>query len=48
MRDVIDFEAPYGGRIAEVLVLNTYMLKLIRQRNRYLATAAERAAKSAF
>ncbi|MGH8791082.1 MAG: SRPBCC family protein [Stackebrandtia sp.] len=39
MRDVVDFAAPCGllGRLAEALVLNRYMTRLIRIRNRSLA-----------
>lgn len=43
MRDVVEFAAPLGplGRLAERLVLDTYMARLIRQRNEHLRTAAE-------
>jgi ligand-binding SRPBCC domain-containing protein len=39
MRDIIDFRAPYGvlGRLAEMIVLDRYMTKLMIRRNRYLA-----------
>jgi len=39
MRDVIDFAAPYGplGRVAEALVLDRYLTRLITARNQYLA-----------
>lgn len=43
MRDIIDFAAPLGplGTVAERLVLNRYMPKLIRMRNNHLKSAAE-------
>jgi ligand-binding SRPBCC domain-containing protein len=39
MRDVIAFAAPYGplGRLADYLVLNRYLTRLITARNRHLA-----------
>ena len=39
MRDVIDFMAPYGrlGRLAEFLVLDRYLTRLITARNQHLA-----------
>ncbi|MEU0884252.1 SRPBCC family protein [Lentzea sp. NPDC005914] len=38
MRDVVDFAAPLGplGRLAELLVLDRYMPRLIRLRNEHL------------
>ncbi|BCB82362.1 hypothetical protein GCM10022251_47840 [Phytohabitans flavus] len=43
MRDVIDFAAPYWllGRLAERLVLDTYMSRLIVTRNKHLAAICE-------
>ncbi|MGO1052799.1 SRPBCC family protein [Crossiella sp. CA198] len=43
MRDVIDFAAPLGplGRIAELLVLDHYMRRLISTRNEHLKGLAE-------
>ncbi|HLZ95081.1 MAG TPA: SRPBCC family protein [Candidatus Dormibacteraeota bacterium] len=40
MTDVVEFEAPAGwaGRIAERLVLGSYLRRLIERRNRYLAS----------
>lgn len=45
MHDVIDFAAPLGplGTVAEFLVLNRYMTRLIRARNQYVKAAAEAA-----
>jgi ligand-binding SRPBCC domain-containing protein len=42
MIDIVEFEAPAGrlGRIAERLVLASYMRSLIDERNRYLAEQA--------
>jgi hypothetical protein len=42
MTDIVEFEAPAGwlGRLAERLVLASYMPSLIDQRNRYLADQA--------
>jgi ligand-binding SRPBCC domain-containing protein len=42
MIDIVEFEAPAGrlGRIAERLVLASYMRSLINERNRYLAEQA--------
>ena len=39
MTDILEFEAPAGwlGRLAERLVLTSYMQTLIEERNRYLA-----------
>lgn len=39
MRDVIDFTAPYGalGKLADVLILDRYMTRLIATRNQHLA-----------
>lgn len=39
MTDVVEFESPAGsiGRLGNVLVLNRYMTKLLRQRNAWLA-----------
>jgi ligand-binding SRPBCC domain-containing protein len=39
MTDIVEFEAPAGwlGRIAERLILASYMRSLIDERNRYLA-----------
>jgi ligand-binding SRPBCC domain-containing protein len=44
MRDVVDFAAPFGlaGKIVEAVLLAGYMARLIEQRNRHLAAAAER------
>jgi ligand-binding SRPBCC domain-containing protein len=44
MTDVIDFAAPYGpaGSIAEALLLNRYMSRLIQLRNRHLIAEAQR------
>jgi ligand-binding SRPBCC domain-containing protein len=41
MRDVVDFAAPYRllGRLAERLVLDRYMSRLVVTRNRHLAAA---------
>ncbi|MET8046194.1 SRPBCC family protein [Streptosporangium sp. NPDC005286] len=43
MSDVIEFAAPLGplGRIAEMLALRHYMLRLIRVRNQYIKQVAE-------
>ncbi|MCK2239124.1 MULTISPECIES: SRPBCC family protein [unclassified Crossiella] len=43
MRDVIDFAAPLGplGRLAELLVLDHYMRRLISTRNEHLKDLAE-------
>lgn len=43
MRDVVDFAAPFGplGRLAEWVMLDRYMPKLIRLRNEHLRRAAE-------
>lgn len=43
MRDVVDFAAPFGplGRLAEWVMLDRYMPKLIRLRNEHLKRAAE-------
>lgn len=43
MTDVLDFRAPFGllGRLAEWLVLDRYLEKLIRQRNDWLAAALD-------
>jgi ligand-binding SRPBCC domain-containing protein len=43
MLDEVDFAAPLGplGRVAELLVLDRYMPKLIAARNRHLKQAAE-------
>jgi ligand-binding SRPBCC domain-containing protein len=40
MTDIVEFEAPAGwlGRLAERLVLASYLRTLIEERNRYLAT----------
>jgi len=45
MIDRVEFEAPLGpvGRVVERVVLRSYMQKLIAQRNRDLADAAESA-----
>lgn len=45
MRDMIDFVAPLGplGVVAEFVVLNRYMPRLIRIRNVYVKVAAETA-----
>lgn len=45
MRDIVDFAAPLGplGTIAEFVVLNRYMPRLIRLRNDHLKAAAEAA-----
>lgn len=45
MRDIVDFAAPLGplGAIAEFIVLNRYMPRLIRIRNDHVRTAAEAA-----
>jgi ligand-binding SRPBCC domain-containing protein len=42
MTDIVEFEAPAGwlGRIAERLLLASYMRSLIDERNRYLAEQA--------
>ncbi|HUF04209.1 MAG TPA: SRPBCC family protein [Aridibacter sp.] len=47
MRDVIEFESPYGfvGRIADALVLKNYLRRLIERRNRELKKEAERRAR---
>ena len=44
MIDRVSFTAPFGvlGRIAERIVLASYLPKLIEDRNRFLKTAAER------
>ncbi len=44
MTDIVEFDAPAGwlGRIAERLVLASYMRSLIDERNRYLAEQALR------
>lgn len=44
MTDIIDFAAPLGpvGRMVERIGLERYMSNLIAERNRYLASAAER------
>jgi len=43
MADSITFEAPFGlfGRAAERLILNSYLPKLIAERNSYLKTTLE-------
>lgn len=43
MTDVFDFEAPLGvlGKIATMLFLRRYMIKLLRQRNLVIKLAAE-------
>ncbi len=43
MRDVIDFAAPYGlfGRIAEAVVLDRYLTRIITARNQHLATVCQ-------
>ena len=43
MTDIVEFEAPAGwlGRIAERLLLASYMQSLIEERNRYLAEQAQ-------
>ncbi len=43
MRDVIDFAAPYWllGRLAELLVLDRYLTRLVTVRNRHLATICQ-------
>ena len=43
MRDVFDYESPYGifGSIADVLFLEKYMIGLLEQRNRLIKEAAE-------
>lgn len=43
MRDVIDFAAPFGplGTVAELMVLDRYLPRLIRDRGHYLKIAAE-------
>jgi len=43
MKDVVRFEAPYGGlgRAVEKLVLERYMRKLLERRNSYLKSTAE-------
>lgn len=45
MRDVVDFAAPLGplGAVAEFIVLNRYMPRLIRIRNDHIKNAAEAA-----
>jgi ligand-binding SRPBCC domain-containing protein len=45
MRDIVDFTAPLGplGTIAEFIVLNRYMPRLIRVRNDHIKAAAETA-----
>ncbi|MFS8100739.1 SRPBCC family protein [Lentzea alba] len=42
MRDVVEFAAPFGplGRVAERLVLDRYMPRLIRLRNEHLGIVA--------
>ena len=43
MRDVFQFSAPLGllGRLAEVLVVRSYLLRLLERRNGELKTVAE-------
>jgi ligand-binding SRPBCC domain-containing protein len=43
MRDVFDFESPFGilGRIAEQLFLTRYMRSLLKARNNMIKTVAE-------
>jgi ligand-binding SRPBCC domain-containing protein len=43
MRDVFDFESPFGilGRIANRIFLTAYMRKLLEQRNAIVKTTAE-------
>lgn len=43
MRDIVDFAAPLGplGAIAEFIVLNRYMPRLVRIRNDHVKAAAE-------
>jgi len=43
MRDVIHYAAPYGPlcRLAELVVLDRYLSRLIAARNRYLATICQ-------
>lgn len=45
MRDIVQFAAPFGplGRLAELVVLNRYLARLIRIRNDYVKAAAEAA-----
>jgi ligand-binding SRPBCC domain-containing protein len=45
MRDIVDFAAPLGplGTIAEFIVLNRYMPRIIRIRNDHVKAAAEAA-----
>ncbi|WP_123040161.1 SRPBCC family protein [Cohnella candidum] len=44
MKDTLEFEAPLGilGRIAERLVLKTYMRRFLKHRNRQLKELAEK------
>jgi len=46
MTDQVTFTAPFGvlGRLAERVVLRSYLARLIAERNRYLAAAAARSA----
>jgi len=43
MTDIIDFTSPVGpiGRLVDRIALERYMAKLIKDRNRFLKTAAE-------
>ncbi|WP_214104803.1 SRPBCC family protein [Acrocarpospora catenulata] len=43
MRDTVEFEAPFGplGRLAELLVLRRYMVKLIMLRNQHIKRITE-------
>jgi len=43
MRDVFDFDAPFGplGRLAELVFLRAYMERFLRERNRVLREVAE-------
>ncbi|MFN8019939.1 MAG: SRPBCC family protein [Acidimicrobiales bacterium] len=43
MIDIIDFTSPVGpaGRIVDLVILERYMAKLIKERNEFLKTAAE-------
>jgi ligand-binding SRPBCC domain-containing protein len=42
MRDVLDFESPYGwlGKIVDILFMKTYLKKLLIERNRELSQFA--------
>jgi ligand-binding SRPBCC domain-containing protein len=44
MRDIVDFAAPFGlvGRLVDALLVERYMIRLIRARNQHLVAVAER------